>query len=162
MTELCQQVIIFREVFYVSIGVLVLGLFAVLWLVRKNHKENTRMIQYTVNVSAEITEDIPSMFEAMVQSTFDDFLIINGEYSQKEYITEAEEEKMMKDLGKMVSSRLSPAMLDKIQLYYNLQHIGEIISDKIYILVTAYVVEKNKVRDTNNPKISIANNESMT
>ena len=63
------------------------------------------------------------------------------------YITEQREEEIRSDLVAKVSERISPIAMDKLSLRYNISNIDRVIGDKIYIVVTNYVVEHNDVKD---------------
>jgi len=111
----------------------------------KLKKENNRILEYSINVNAKINEEIPQILEDMTHECFDEYMLLNRAYKDKEYITDEEETKIMKDVGNMVVERLSPAAIDKLSTYYNKNMLAEIISNKVYILVMGYAAENNQL-----------------
>lgn len=139
-----------RELFYVCLIAVIITLLVVVTIWYRTKKEATRIMEYSVNVNAVIDDTIPALLESITAETFNDYLMIHAEYVGLEYINSETETKIMKDVGALVSRRISPASLTKLSLYYNLQYISEIISDKIYLLTTSYVVNKNTEKENKN------------
>ena len=56
---------------------------------------------------------------------------------ENEYITEEQESKIIDDMIDICSARLSPAMADKLSLFWRHESIGSVIADQIYLTVVA-------------------------
>ena len=108
-------------------------------------KENNRLLEYSINVNAQINEEIPQILESITHECFDEYMVLNRAYKNKEYITDEEETNIMKEVGAMVAERLSPAAIDKLSTYYNKNMLAEIIGNKVYILVMGYAAENNQI-----------------
>lgn len=127
---------------------LVIAILATIVLLATNYKlkkENNRLLEYSINVNAQINEEIPQILEDMTHECFDEYMLLNQAYKEKHYITDEEETMIMKEVGTMVADRLSPAAIDKLSVYYNKNMLAEIISNKVYILVMGYTADNNTV-----------------
>ena len=51
-----------------------------------------------------------------------------------------------------VSERISDTIYTKLELYYNSASVPDIVANKIYMSVMAYVIENNKTKTTIKPK----------
>lgn len=136
-----------RELFYVTIIELTIFTIIIMIMTNKNKKEINRLNEYKININADINETIPALLEMVVSECFKEYVVLNIEYKNIIYINADLEKEIAKDVGTMVSLRLSPAMLSKVSLYYDLKVISGIIADKVYLMVLAYVVEKNELKD---------------
>lgn len=102
------------------------------WLSIKEYQVNTNI----QNIDFELLDKI-------IATSFDEYVLLNG-YAYADYIDNETENKINREITEIVKSRISPAILDKLSVIYNLDTISEIIARKIYIYTTAFVVEKNK------------------
>lgn len=113
----------------------------------KLKKEANRLVEYSINVNAVIDEQISQILDNMIEECFDEYMILNKAYKDKGYINSEEEIEIMKEIGNMVVERLSPAAIDKLSLFYNIDSITQIISNKVYILVMAHTAQNNQIPD---------------
>lgn len=149
-----------KEILYLLLGIgillfmgLIIAAVAVI-LHYINQKKIQELTRYNINLTTTIDETIPTILEQFIQSCLSDWLIITGGYAAENYITEAEEKELRSQLVDRVVERISPNLIDKLSSYYNKINISKIISDKIYIVVTNYVVEHNAglMKETNEKK----------
>lgn len=115
-------------------------------IITENKKENAKWEQYKLNIETLNTacvEDIQKMLDKLIDECLADYLASNPEYINAEYITDKMELQMRTQIGDLISARLSEALYDKLALYYNKLTIPSIIADKIYLKVTAYVININ-------------------
>lgn len=136
-----------------SLCFLIIGLFMVavvvflIAIINDNRKENKNWEKYKLNIetlNSACIEDIQKMLDSLIDECIADYLASNPEYINSEHITDAAELNMRKQVANLVSSRLSEALYDKLSLYYNRLTIPSIIADKIYLKITAYVIDVNK------------------
>lgn len=121
-----------------------LVLFAItIYLNNKHRKKLEEITQYQINVSAIVDKSIPEILDFIIQGSFMDYRIIYLDAIDEGYINEEKEIQIRDDFVKFVSKRISNAALDKLSLVYNPANIGEIIADKIYIIIMNYVTEHN-------------------
>lgn len=117
----------------------------VIYLWNNHRKETNRLLEYQINISTELTDSMPELIDRIVQETFKEYSLLNLEYKQ-DYINEEQEGNILKEVSTLVSNRISPALLSKFSLYYNLDHISDIIGNKIYLTVMGYVMDKNSIK----------------
>ena len=74
-----------------------------------------------------------------------DDLLLNRVFKEKNFINSSEEQKIVHEVTDLVSSRISPIILDKLNFIYNEDAIYEVIGKKTYIRVMSYVMDNNRV-----------------
>lgn len=111
---------------------------------RQAEIENT-LKKYEININAVIDEKIPEILDTFVKNVFDDYLVMHVEIVNKDYITQEEETHMIRELGSLCSERISPAMIDKLSLFWSPESIGSVVAEKVYLQVVAYVASHNTV-----------------
>lgn len=135
-----------------SLCFLIIGVFMIaivvflITIITESKKENAKWEQYKLNIETLNTacvEDIQKMLDKLIDECLTDYLASNPEYINAEYITDKMELQMRTQIGDLISARLSEALYDKLALYYNKLTIPSIIADKIYLKVTAYVININ-------------------
>lgn len=88
---------------------------------------------------------IPEALDKLIDEAFNEYIFMNvGFKKESEYITAEEEKRIISGMVDIVSSRISTTMLMKLEAFYNKDMVPNIISERIYMAVTAYVVENNK------------------
>lgn len=136
--------LIFLICYLVTLVIITIIVSVSIALYYKHKKVSEVISRYTINVSAQIDETIPQILEQFIQNCFNDYLIISGEAAKDvSYISEEKEKELRNDLKDIVIERISSDMIDKLSIYYNKANIGLIISDKIYIIITNYVIQTN-------------------
>ena len=114
-------------------------------------KELEKIMNYEINIEAKIDNEIPNILETYVVSIFTDYKLKFLEADESLiYINGEKEIQILHDIGDLCSKRLSPAMVDKLSLFWKREHIAEVISDKIYLVVMQYVASFNAVKDISN------------
>lgn len=142
----CQ---IMREMFYVLLFFLAAALCIAFIMYYKIKQRVLRLKEYEININANIDSTIQDLLEAFVAECFNDYIVLNVAYRQIEFINDEMEDKIRKGVADLVADRMSSAMLDKLSLYYNVQSIGEVISNKIYLQVLDYTLNNNAIKDSN-------------
>lgn len=88
-----------------------------------------------------------SILDELIDDIFSIYVVINYEYIENLYIKEDEQNVMIKEIAEEVISKLSPDLVERLSLVYNKDKIPEIISQRIYIKVTDYVISKNSIKN---------------
>lgn len=101
------------------------------------------LTRYEIDVGATIDEEIPKILELFVQSVFVDYQAKN--LVQEEYIRADREQQIVKEVATLCGERISPAMVNKLSLFWNPEVIAAVIADKVYLTVVAYVAQNNAV-----------------
>lgn len=137
------------EVFLIL--VLIVAVLADIFLIvlihnmRKSINDNVKTEYYKCNVNATVDETIPKILDLYVQNVFSDYQAKYLASETKQYITPDHEQKILKEMGTLCADRFSPAMADKLSLFWNYNEIGAVIADKVYLTVVAYVAQNNAI-----------------
>ena len=67
-------------------------------------------------------------------------------YQKEHYINQTEEREIVDRMIDKVSERISDTIYTKLELYYNSASVPDIVANKIYMAVMAYVIENNKTK----------------
>lgn len=113
----------------------------------KGTAKATELAILQLQLSSAVDSSIVEKLDNFIAECFNDYILLNVEYRQDLYWTEAEEKKMVTEVTNMVSDRLSSTMFKQLSVYYNEKAIPDVIANKIYELVIAYFNTK-----TNTPK----------
>lgn len=113
-------------------------------LTHRHKKKMEDILVYQINANATIDISIVEVLELLISECFKEYRIISLEHLNEGYINSEREAAIRQDLVDTVTMHLSSAMLDKLSLFYNIQNIGEILANKIYIVVMNYVADHNK------------------
>lgn len=112
------------------------------WLKYK-YKE-LELKKYDIDIHLNVTKDIETRLDAIIESCFQEYSLMNLIYKTNWYIKEEEEIQISKDICSLVSDRISPVMLKQLELYYNEDAIYDVIAKRVYFKVTNFVIEHNK------------------
>ena len=112
------------------------------WLKYK-YKE-LELKKYDIDIHLNVTKDIETRLDAIIESCFQEYSLMNLIHKTDWYIKEEEEIQISKNICALVSDRISPVMLQQLSLYYNEDAIYDIIGKRVYFKVTNFVIEHNK------------------
>ena len=138
----CQLLIVIIAcicVFICAFGIILIYYY------HKHKKILEDLTKYEIDVGATIDEEIPKILELFVQSVFVDYQAKN--LVQQEYIRADMEQQIIKEVATLCGERISPAMVNKLSLFWNPEVIASVIADKVYLTVVAYVAQNNAVRN---------------
>lgn len=110
-------------------------------------KKNLAFQKYKLHIEmldSKLIEDIQNMLDSLIESCFVDYLANNPDIANSGYINTDTEVAIIKSVSNAVSAKISETMYDKLILYYNKNALSNIIAEKIYLRVTAYVIEINQ------------------
>lgn len=141
----CQLAIIM--IACACIFVCVFGIVLVYYY-HKHKKILEDLTKYEIDVGATIDEEIPKILELFVQSVFVDYQAKNLVKQENEYIRSDEEQRIVKEVATLCGERISPAMVNKLSLFWNPEVIAAVIADKVYLTVVAYVAQNNAVHNS--------------
>lgn len=114
----------------------------------KDYKSRLMMDEYKMKMGIEITPgDILEHLDAYITEAFNEYIVLNIEFRELDYITKEIEDEINKNVNKMVVDRLSPVFLDKFALVYNKNNFAKFLSDRVYLLTLNYTVQKNSIKD---------------
>jgi hypothetical protein len=141
-----QTILILAIAAMTFVGVLVIAIMCIVSYNR--HKSRLEdLMKYNYNINATIDEKIPALLESFVHETFRDYRAMNIDpRTDIVYINDEKEREIIDDLTKICADRISPAMVDKLHLFWNYDSIGAVVADKIYLTVVAFVAEFNAIK----------------
>ena len=147
--DLYSTAILFGSLTVVAIVVLGLAMIVVYHV---HKKELERLTSYEINVSATIDEEIPNILEKFVNNIFTDYRLkfLDLQYMET-YISDDHQQLIYKEFADICGNRMSPAMMDKLSLFWKREAIAEVLADKIYLTVVNYVAVHNSVKYDNIP-----------
>lgn len=91
-------------------------------------------------------ESVNNLMDNLITSEFETYRIMYLEHKQ-DYINREYEKKILHEVIDKVSDRISISIMNNIALYYDPDSISDIIAEKVYLLVSLYVAENNRIRD---------------
>lgn len=135
------------KVFLVLGGINVILLpWVTILMVRNYLRSKLALQEHRLNIESTIDESINEQLDSVIKEVFNTYLIFNVAYKDIKYINSDMEKEMIYAVKDLVKDRLSPAMLSKLSMYYNTAALGDIISEKIHLVVMNYVVENNELK----------------
>ena len=135
-----------RELFYVTIASVFLLTYMILVFKQKMKREDNRFKSYSLNATTPIDGTIVDTLNSMCEECFEDYLVLNPDSIDVSYIDEETERNIQREVLIMFRERISPAFIDKLSLYYNPNNLNDIITRKMVIIITGYVVNTNQIK----------------
>lgn len=140
------------------IFILFIGILVVLAVALKGFLDNRKALlalkRYEINVSTfPFGDNIVEILNEFIEECFQEYKIthlVPNHDGTPVYVTDEREKEIREDLVQIVSSRLSPILLERLSLYYRADQIGSVIADKIYLTVMNYAIESRQVLEMTN------------
>lgn len=107
-----------------------------------NIMDAKRLNEKTFNINTKIDENIESELDRFVMDCINEYILINYAHTNN-YLNADECDKIFREVVDMIKSRLTPAMFDKMSLYYNKNEIGNVIVYKAYLNIMKFIMERN-------------------
>ena len=129
---------------------LVIGSLGITFLIiyNRNSREKNRIQEFSTTSNLTIDSSIAKKLDEFIQENLTDYLVINIHLTENtSYITEELENQIREGFATYISDRLSPIFMQQLSLYYNIDNIDQVLANKIYIIVTAYVTAYNTPED---------------
>ena len=82
--------------------------------------------------------------DAYIDSYFNMYVLLFRGFKQGIYIRQEEEKIILKELMDMVAKNMGKPFKTKLELYYGIGHIEDLLAQKCYIRVAMYVADANK------------------
>jgi len=111
-------------------------------LLRQRDKK-IKLKKYEIDITYGVNFQIEQQLDTLIGTVFDEYKIYNLEFRDSEYIKEAEEQKIIKEVCNIVLERISPVFLTQLSTYFNIDNLGSIIATKISLRVAEYRISKN-------------------
>ena len=143
MSELLQVLLI---TIISSITVSLLCCFTLVIFIKiKDSKEKNKLLElsrYEVNTR---TQDLnmSDILDKFIAECLTDYTVMILAPRNEIYISDEREQEILSDLTAKVAERISPNLIERLSLYYNINSIDKVIADKISIAVTSYIISRN-------------------
>ena len=120
----------------------------ILYLAKKinNMNKELRLREYEVNISSDTSDDVMNLLEKIIEECFSEYTILNIEYQDIPYIDAELEKEIVKNVAYKVTERLSPTLISKISLVYNINNLSTLISERTYLHTINYSIQKNTMK----------------
>lgn len=118
----------------------------------KDCKRRIMLDDYKLKMQLEISPaEILEQLDIYITEAFNEYIVLNIEFRELEFISKEVEDEINRNVSRKVVDRLSPVFLDKFALVYNKDNFPKLLSDRVYLLTLNYTVQKNSVRDEEQP-----------
>ena len=107
-------------------------------------EEKLEIEKHRIRLETELSTDLDSLLDRIINNCFNEYKVMELIIKPDWYIKENEEIKINKDIAELVAQRLSPTIMDKLNIVYNENAISDIIAKKIHFIVANYVIEHNR------------------
>lgn len=120
----------------------------ILYIFKKvqNLKKQLNLKEYEINISTTIDDNTFGLLDKLISDCFLEYVVLNVEYKDIQYIDSELEKEITKAVSYMVIERLSPTLITKISLVYNVNNITDLVSKRVYLQVVNYSIEKNMAK----------------
>ena len=102
--------------------------------------------EYEINISSDTSDNVMNLLEKIIEECFLEYTVLNIEYQDIPYIDAELEKEIVKQVAYKVSERLSPTLISKISLVYNIENLSTLISERTYLHVINYSIERNSMK----------------
>lgn len=113
----------------------------------KNKKLQLELDKYEIDMEIKIEDDLFSILDKVISECFNEYLIREIEYKGVEYVNSELEKKILKEVSHIVCDTISPILINKLSIVYDMDNFAEIVSNRTYLHVLDYVIKKNSQRD---------------
>ena len=115
--------------------------------ISKEIKSNILLKEYDINMNINDYNEILEQFDSLMTSTFNEYIAMNIEFRNLEYIPEKLENEICRNVAKKVVDKMSPIFFNKLATVYSRDEIPNIISNTIYLHTVSYVLGNNKIKN---------------
>ena len=111
-------------------------------------KEKNDIKAFEIHVTTPNDIEVSNILNKLIEEALQDYVLLNRGFKRNEesHINSKEEKKIINSVSEMVSNRISPILMDKLNFYYSETAIPEIIGTRVYIRVMSYVIDNNKMK----------------
>jgi|GEM_PF-5337763 len=145
-----MEQILYRVLVYVTILSIVILLISLSYflvnIIKTKHVE-LKLKEYEINISSKVEEDLFGLLDKIIQECFTEYTILNIEYRDDVKYIDANMEKIItQDVAHKVVDRISPILVAKISQIYNINNFEELLSERVYLAVLSYSLQKNNLK----------------
>lgn len=134
------------EVFKISIIILILTLSWLSIQIGRYLFRKLRLQKSINDINYRLDQTEYELLDKFITDAFNEYLVFNISFQEDMYINTDMEKKMISEVSMQVLKNISPVMIGKISLYYNIDSLEDIIANKVYMLVSDYTIENNTIK----------------
>ena len=127
----------------VILGILYVSIMGIIIKILIQRDKKIKLKKYEIDLTYGTDTRVETQLDYIIDSVFDEYRLFNLEFRDNEYIKEADENKIIKDICDMVIERISPVFITQLSTYFNTNSLGDIIAVKISTKVMEYRVSRN-------------------
>ncbi len=139
-----------REFCLIFLGaVIIFSIIQILTLKEQKRMNNEELKILHTNMQFDLAE-IVATFETFIELTMGNYLILNRDFKEDTYINSEEEELLLREISKEVIGTISPFMVSKLGLIYNIEDeddLADLITKAVYLKLLKYVAENNAIKN---------------
>lgn len=136
----------------VILGILYVSIMGIIIKILIQRDKKIKLKKYEIDLTYGTDTRVETQLDYIIDSVFDEYRLFNLEFRDNEYIKEADENKIIKDICDMVIERISPVFITQLSTYFNTNSLGDVIAVKISTKVMEYRVSRNIQGATLNKK----------
>lgn len=136
----------------VILGILYVSIMGIIIKILIQRDKKIKLKKYEIDLTYGTDTRVETQLDYIIDSVFDEYRLFNLEFRDNEYIKEADENKIIKDICDMVIDRISPVFITQLSTYFNTNSLGDVIAVKISTKVMEYRVSRNIQGATLNKK----------
>jgi len=145
MKELIYIILFYTLIFSVAVAFLALAYFLIKLISIK--KRELDLKEYELNISSNIEDDTFALLDKVIQECFTEYTVLNIEYRNDIDYVDADLEKIItQDVAHKVVDRISPTLISKISLVYNIDNFDKLLSERVYLFTMQFSIQKNSVK----------------
>lgn len=130
----------------ILICLLLLAIILYIFKKIQNLKKQLNLKEYEINVSTTVDDNTFNLLDKLISDCFLEYVVLNVEYKEVQYIDSGLEKEITRAVSYMVMERLSPTLITKISLVYNVNNLTDLVSKRVYLQVVNYSIEKNTAK----------------
>lgn len=136
----------FINIFLIVASLLLITIM--MYIIKKINTMSRELVlrEYEINISSDTSDDVLNLLEKIIGECFVEYTVLNIEYKDIAYIDAELEKEIVKNVAYKVSERLSPTLISKISLVYNIENLSSLISERTYLHVINYSIERNSLK----------------
>lgn len=111
-------------------------------------KEKNDIRAFEIHSSTPNDADALEALDKLIESALTDYILLNRGFksTNEAHINSEEEKQIANTVAEIVSKRISPILMDKLNFYYSEESLSEVIGTRVYIRVMSYVIDNNTPR----------------
>ena len=133
----------------ISVAVAVFSAVQILTLLEQKRMNREQIRVLDSSIQFDLAE-IVATFETFIDLIMSRYLNLNRNFKESTYINSEEEELLLREISKEVMNNISPFMINKLGLIYNIssdEDLADLITKTVYLKLLDYVSNNNAIKN---------------